>query len=117
MDKILLEVSLYVLLGCGGFIAIYHIGKRLLKYSSDIDRQILKEVNREVYEELVEAYWPKLNELMREGFALSNINPDSQDKTAADKQRDESLTQENHPEFPLTDGALKIELPIQKKLE
>ncbi|WP_289198914.1 hypothetical protein [Bacteroides acidifaciens] len=117
MDKIFLETTIYVILGCGGFAAIYFIGKRLLQYSGDMDRKIIKEAQKEIYEELIEVYWPKLNELMRDGFTVSNINPDSNEKVAADTKRDESLTQENNPEFPFEAGSLKIELPIQKKLD
>ena len=84
MDKIFLETTIYVILGCGGFAAIYFIGKRLLQYSGDMDRKIIKEAQKEIYEELIEVYWPKLNELMRDGFTVSNINPDSNEKVAAD---------------------------------
>lgn len=113
----LMQAGLFVVLGGIGLWGVYRIGKKLLKNSGEIDRKVIKEAHKEVYEEILEMYWPKLNKLMREGFTVPDIVPDKNDKPETERKKDLMLTQENHPELFNPDGILKMELPVQITLK
>lgn len=113
-----IEAAVFIILGGIGLWGMYLIGKKLLKDSGEIDRKVIKEAHKEAYEELIDAYWPKLNQMMREGFTVPNIVPDKIDKPETDIIRDQTLTRENHPEQYNPDGTLnKMEFPNRIILE
>lgn len=117
MSDILLNVIIQILTIAVLVAGLYFIGKKLLDYSNHMDKKIIQETRDEVHHDIVEVYWPLLNQLFKDGFTVPDILPEVNDRTVEDLQRDHRITKVKHPELFNADGSDAIELPIKHILK
>lgn len=114
MANLIMQLALYLALFALGFFLIYLIGKRLIRYSESLDKESIKEAYKEAYMEMIDLYWPKINQMLKEGFAVATTEENS--KSDDDSSRDRDMVKENHPEFFKDGNDETFEIPVQRKL-
>lgn len=108
------QLLFYLILFFAGFLLIYFIGKKLIRYSESLDKEAIKEAHKEAYMEMIDLYWPKINQMLKEGFAIPVT--ENNNKSDDDSRRDMNMMKENHPEFFQRGDDMTIEIPVQKRL-